>query len=257
VAKKIVLASLSFFWSLGCTSNNLSYESPSKDDSGTPLDGASLDQASPRGDLSMPGDMTPPNEFCGGHHQVCCPGNVCQSGCCAANGTCVDKDENCGNGNGRCGDNGCANCGGSGNRCCAALDNVSPAVCTASDTVCTAQTSCASCGGDKEPCCEGNLCSSGGCCVGGTCHASGTSCGTSMCDNGSCGGGSCGAVGQLCCGGGRCTASGARCVNAVCVACGGLDQRCCLATASQTPSFCGPPLKPNLEGRNSTCFCRQ
>jgi hypothetical protein len=69
-----------------------------------------------------------------------------------------------------------------------------------------------------------------------------------QCTAGGCLGGTCGKVGEPCCGGGvDCTAPFTACVDNLCMACGGLGQRCCEATGGR---YCGAPY---VCGGNNTC----
>jgi hypothetical protein len=62
--------------------------------------------------------------------------------------------------------------------------------------------------------------------------------------------GACGKIGQACCGSGvECTAAYSTCNNNQCVACGGLNQRCCPSASGR--SYCGTPFTCNTN--NNRC----
>jgi hypothetical protein len=127
---------------------------------------------------------------CGGSTQVCCTGNLCNSGFTCSTGFCVP-------------------CGGQGQGCCAGT-TCDP------NLLCVAGTSCQPCGDFNQSCCPGSLCNNGGlaCAANNLCQSCGNRgeicCMGAMCNEGVCDGTNhcqCGAVGQACCNG-SCPISG-------------------------------------------------
>src|SRR5207249_9707518 len=59
-----------------------------------------------------------------------------------------------------------ANCGGSGQQCCAGNPR-----CAGANLVCDQANNCIGCGGDGQQCCAGNTCGGGECCLSGRCRA--------------------------------------------------------------------------------------
>jgi hypothetical protein len=139
-------------------------------------------------------------ETCGSKGDLCCEGNLCDSGgCCDHSGgspTCVADGDQCAAGIGRCNNGGCGvACGRPQQFCCGMAVG-----CSAAFTTCETGT-CVTCGGPGQKCCKDGAapwCTSGFVCSAGSCIA-------------------CGASGQQCCDGDRCDlTSGLSCLGGYC-----------------------------------------
>jgi hypothetical protein len=195
---------------------------------------------------------------CGGTGQTCCDGatqlcmNKCTTGmrrciggqwdesgcprpnvqCCTPGTTCGgDAEVTCSNdgvetrkpcSSGKCSNNRCTTCGGSGDDCC-------PTSPRCGDGLSCQGTRCASCGGNREACCNGTS----GCAAG------------FVCRNMKCGP-PCGDLGQDCCSG-SCNSGPVPlgCFNNQCEPCGIQARRCCPSPAS--------PCGSNLVCDSGTC----
>jgi hypothetical protein len=190
---------------------------------------------------------------CGSAHQICCTGNLCESGLtCNRDGACCGRAlSSCKTANDCCAGFGCAN-----SRCCTPAggncnnnNDCCPGMTCSGGTCQKSNGGTGGCGTSGKPCGAGGCCVAGTVCVGGSCKPCGTGgqpccdanqcTGALVCNSGVCGD-NCGAQGRPCCAGSKQCLGTLTCNNGSCGAAtpsGSNGQPCLPGGGCNTPDL--------------------